>query len=121
MTKPEPMGIERTDLTTLLGVLASQLRIDGFAIIGLAAERFSPVEREYRDLEALSSSLDRTARMLDAARDRLCAGCQMIEVSEHVRFGAPEKKEAEAPEPSVTMHHQPRQLTRKGRPHKHAD
>ncbi|MBI2192012.1 MAG: hypothetical protein HYU36_08515 [Planctomycetes bacterium] len=78
---------EQTDLATLLGELASRLRNDALALTGLAWRESRPGTAEHEDLHGLAGSLERTAKVLQAVMDRLCAECRLLDVSEHVTFG----------------------------------
>lgn len=75
------------DLATLLGNLASRLRNDGLTLVGIASTQFSPGEQEHRDYNELATSLERTAALMEAAKDRLCQQCRLININEHVIFG----------------------------------
>ena len=108
--RKNPVDVTRTDLTTQLGILASQLRNDGFALLGVAGERCRPGEREHHDLDELKASLDRTADLLEAAGARLCGKCRLIEVSERITIGDPQKDAPEPPKRPV------RRGTRAGHP-----
>ena len=107
MRKTKPMEINRTDLTTLLGILASQLRNDGFALLGIASERYRPGDQESSDLDELKASLDRTAGLLEVAGEQLCGECRLMEVSERTTFAAIPKEEPGNPGPS-------KRITRRG-------
>ena len=87
MRNGERIETARTDLATLLGNLASQLRNDGLALTGMATLESNPGEVKYRDLTELMGSLERTASLMEAVKDRLCQKCRMQGVAEHVTFG----------------------------------
>ena len=78
---------ERTDLGTWLAAAASQIRNHGLALVGLAEAHFSRDERVHQDLYELCSSIERTAKVLDAAADQLCQKCGMVEMEARVTFG----------------------------------
>ncbi len=86
MAKTKPVEMDRTDLMTLLGCLASDLRNAGLAVRGVSYRRADPEELEMSDLDRLAGSLDRVAAVLDAARAHLCKTCQLVDVSEQVEF-----------------------------------
>ncbi|MBI2932399.1 MAG: hypothetical protein HYY16_12175 [Planctomycetes bacterium] len=77
----------RTDLATLLSELVSRLRNDGLALTGLAWRESHPGSADHEDLHGLAGSLERTAKVVEAIRDRLCATCRMVDVAERVTFG----------------------------------
>ncbi len=82
--------IFRTDMSTLLGCLASDLRNAGLAVRGLDCGRPEPGGEESRDLDRLVSSLDRVASTLEAVRDHLCPDWALRGVAEQIRFdGSP--------------------------------
>ncbi len=89
MTKRQPVEIDRTDLSTLLGSLASDLRNAGLAVRGLGYGRSEPGEEECRDLERLAESLCRIASTLDGARSHLCRKCGLLDVSEQILLAEP--------------------------------
>ena len=82
---------EQTDLATLLAYLASRLRNDGLSLTGLAWRESHPGTAEHEDLHGLAGSLERTAKILRAIAERLCADCRMLDVSEHVTLGTSPK------------------------------
>ena len=82
----EVVELDRTDLATLLGCLASDLRNSGMAVRGVAYLRVDPDEQELADMDRLAASLERVAVILDAARERHCKTCQLLDVSEQVVF-----------------------------------
>lgn len=86
MAKTEPVEMDRTDLMTLLGCLASDLRNAGLAVRGVSYRRADPEEQEMADLDRLAGSLDRVAAVLDASREQLCKTCQLVDVSERMGF-----------------------------------
>lgn len=63
---------EQTDVATLLAGLASRLRNDGLALAGIACRDAEPGAVEHRDLNGLAGSLERTAALLEAVKERLC-------------------------------------------------
>ena len=77
----------RTDLATLLSELAGRLRNDGLALTGLAWRESHPGSADHEDLHGLAGSLERTAKVLEAIRDRLCGKCRMLDAVERVTFG----------------------------------
>lgn len=79
---------EQTDVATYLGGLASRLRNDALALTGLASRESYPGNRDHEDLHGLAGSLERTAALLEAVKDRLCQECRLLEVAEQVTFGA---------------------------------
>jgi hypothetical protein len=79
---------ERTDVATFLGGLASRLRNDALALTGLAWRESHPGAANHEDLHGLAGSLERTAKVLEAVKDRLCPGCRLLDVAEQVTFGA---------------------------------
>lgn len=88
MAKEQSVEVEQTDLDTLLEILIGRVRSDGLAVLGFAADNYPRESQDHRTLEALAQSIQRTAELLDAARDRLCQGCRMIEASERWTFSA---------------------------------
>ena len=85
MAKTGPVEMDRTDMTTLLGCLASDLRNAGLAVRGMSYRGPDPQDQEMADMDRLAGSLDRVASVLDAARGHLYKTCQLLEVSERVR------------------------------------
>jgi hypothetical protein len=79
---------ERTDVATFLGGLASRLRNDALALTGLAWRESHPGAADHEDLHGLAGSLEWTAKVLEAVKDRLCPGCRLLDVAEQVTFGA---------------------------------
>lgn len=79
---------ECTDVATLLGGLASRLRNDALALSGLAWRESHPGAADHEDLHGLAGSRERTAKALEAVKDRLCFGCRLLDVAEHLTFGA---------------------------------
>ncbi len=79
---------EQTDVATYLGGLASRLRNDALALTGLASRESYPGNRDHEDLHGLAGSLERTAALLEAVKDRLCQECRLLDVAEQVTFGA---------------------------------
>jgi hypothetical protein len=79
---------DRTDVATFLGGLASRLRNDSLALIGLAWRDSHPGASDHEDLHGLAGSLERMAKVIEAVKDRLCQACQLLDVSEQVTFGA---------------------------------
>jgi hypothetical protein len=79
---------EQTDVATYLGGLASRLRNDALALTGLASRESYPGNPDHEDLHGLAGSLERTAKLLEAVKDRLCQTCQLLDVAEQVIFGA---------------------------------
>ncbi|MBI2191977.1 MAG: hypothetical protein HYU36_08340 [Planctomycetes bacterium] len=78
---------EQTDVATLLAGLASRLRNDGVALAGIACRDTEPGAVEHRDLTGLAHSLERTAALLEAVKERLCPECRLRDVVERVTFG----------------------------------
>ena len=78
---------EQTDVATLLAGLASRLRNDGLALAGIACRDAAPGTVEHRDLTGLAGSLERTAALLEAVKERLCQECRLRDVVERVTFG----------------------------------
>jgi len=79
---------ESTDVATFLGGLAIRLRNDGLALTGLAWRHSQPGNADHEDLQGLAGSVEQTAKLLEAVKDRLCTKCRLLDVSEHVTFGA---------------------------------
>ena len=79
---------EQTDVATYLGGLASRLRNDALALTGLAWRESRPGASDHEDLHGLAGSLERTAALLEAVKDRLCRACRLLDVAEKVTFGA---------------------------------
>lgn len=94
MKQPDSVELGRTDLAGWLTRLACRLRNDGLALVGRASLESAPGRQEYEDLAEIWNSLERAASLLDVIQDRLCAGCQTMEVSESVTFGEAPRKEA---------------------------
>jgi len=89
MPKPKPttVELEQTDLGTLLGSLASRIRNDGLALMGRAYMDSNPGDQDFKDLDRLCTSLERTAALLDVVKKQLCRDCALQDVSEAVSFG----------------------------------
>ena len=83
MAKAKTVEMDRTDLSTLLGCLASDLRNAGMAIRGGCQPH--PDEGERRDADRLAGSLERVAATLDVVRGHFCQTCQLLDVAEQVR------------------------------------
>jgi len=79
---------EQTDVASLLAGTASRLRNDGLALVGIACRNSAPGAVEHRDLHELAGSLDRIATLVEAVKERLCQKCRLLDVAEHVTFGA---------------------------------
>jgi len=91
--------MEQTDVATYLADLVSRVRNDALAITGLAWRHSRPGESDFEELHALSGSLERTAKILEAVKDRLCQICKVVDVAEHVTFGTvPEVGQEPKPE-----------------------
>ena len=88
MSLAKKVEAERTDVATFLGGLASRLRNDALALTGLAWRESHPGNADHEDLHGLAGSLERTAALLEAVKDRLCQTCQLLDVAEQVTFGA---------------------------------
>jgi len=88
MKQPDSVELDRTDLAMWLSRLACRLRNDGLALVGRASLESSPGQQHYEDLTEVWNSLERTASLLEAVQGRLCVGCQTLDVSECVTFGA---------------------------------
>ena len=88
MSLAKKVEAERTDVATFLRGLASRLRNDALALTGLAWRESHPGNAEHQDLHGLAGSLERTAALLEAVKDRLCQTCQLLDVAEQVTFGA---------------------------------
>lgn len=80
--------LDRTDVATFLSGLTSRLRNNALALTGLAWRHSHPGNADHDDLHDLAGSLERTATLLAAAKDRLCQECQLHDVTEQVIFGA---------------------------------
>ena len=83
----DSIEMEQTDVATLLAGLASRLRNDGLALAGIACRDADPGAVEHRDLNGLAGSLERTAALLEAVKERLCEECRLRDVVERVTFG----------------------------------
>lgn len=92
MRKDIAVEIDRTDLTTLLGCLASDLRNAGQAVRAITAEHASEGAQDLADADRLAGSLDRVGSTLDALRDHLCQTCQFIAISEQIRLEIPSRR-----------------------------
>lgn len=79
--------LERPDLGTLLGSLASRLRNYGLSLMGRAFMDSKPGDQDFKDADRLWASLEDTAAMLDAVKTRLCRTCRLIEVVDEVAIG----------------------------------
>ncbi len=78
---------EQTDVATYLSGLASHRRNDALALTGLASRESHPGNRDHEDFHGLAGSLERTAALLEAVKDRLCQKCRLLDVAEQVTFG----------------------------------
>ena len=87
------METELTEVGTLLGNLASRLRNDGLALMGMASWEPDPESLEHKDLHGLAGSLMRTAGLIGFVKEGLCQECRLRDVEEVVTFG--DKPEAE--------------------------
>ena len=89
MRKPKvtTVELEQTDLSTLLGSLASRIRNDGLSLMGRVLMDHEPGDPDFRDADRLWASLERTATLLDAIKKHLCKDCALQDVSETVSFG----------------------------------
>ena len=92
MGKNTTVEIDRTDLVTLLGCLASDLRNTGLAIRGAGHEHSSAGEPDFADADRLAGSLDRVASVLDGVRERLCKDCQLLAISEQIQVEDPRSR-----------------------------
>lgn len=107
---------EQTDVATYLGGLASRLRNDALALTGLAWRESHPGAVDHEDLHGLAGSLERTAKVLEAVKDRLCPGCRLLDVAEHVTFGAvPEARRKPRKTKGARTHGKEEGQERKGR------
>ena len=79
--------IERTDLGSLMGILANRIRTTGLAVSGVAHRHSERGAAEYRELMGVVESLEGIARVVQALEDRLCGECRLREVVEQVSFG----------------------------------
>lgn len=82
--------LDRTDVATFLSGLTSRLRNNALALTGLAWRHSHPGNADHEDLHDLAGSLERTAALLAAAKDRLCQKCKLQGVAVQVTFGNPD-------------------------------
>lgn len=106
MKQPDSVELDSTDLAMWLSRLACRLRNDGLALVGRASLESSPGKQEYEDLAEIWNSLERAASILDAVQDRLCSGCQLLEVSEQLAFGTVSEARIQSPEQKGKSHKQ---------------
>jgi len=86
------VDLDTADIATLLGAVASRLRNDGLALVGMAARSGCvPGSVEHRDLHALAGSMDRAAALVEAVGRGLCRRCRLMGVVEQVVFRSPLK------------------------------
>jgi hypothetical protein len=108
--------MERTDVATFLGGLASRLRNDALALTGLAWRHSHPGNADQEDLHGLArSSLERTAALLEAVKDRLWQRCQLLDVAEQVTLGAVPEVERKPKTKGARIHGKEEGQERKGR------
>jgi len=92
------METELTEVGTLLGNLASRLRNDGLALMGMASREPDPESLEHRDLHGLAGSLMRTSGLLEFIRGGLCQECRLRDVKQLLTFDdAPEDEKEPKP------------------------
>ena len=92
------MTMEVTEVGTLLGNLASRLRNDGLALMGMASREPDPESLEHKDLHGLAGSLMRTAGLIEFIKAGLCRRCLLQDVREMLTFGdAPEDEKEPKP------------------------
>jgi hypothetical protein len=106
---------ERTDVATFLSGLASRLRNDALALTGLAWRESHPGNADHEDLHGLAGSLERTAKVLEAVKERLCQTCKLLDVAEQVTFGVVPEVERKPKTKGARNHGEEEGQERKGR------
>jgi len=79
--------VAQTDVATLLGRLADELRGGSLTISGAARQEGHSIgSLQFRTLTGIGGSLERIADVLDAMARRLCQSCRIKEVTETLIF-----------------------------------
>jgi len=91
-TAAKKVELDRTDVATFLSGLTSRLRNNALALTGLAWRHSRPGNADHDDLHDLAGSLEQTATLLAAIKDRLCQKCMLLDVAVQITFENPDRR-----------------------------
>jgi hypothetical protein len=91
-TAAKKVELDRADVATFLSGLTSRLRNNALALTGLAWRHSRPGNADHDDLHNLAGSLEQTAMLLAAIKDRLCQKCMLLNVAVQITFENPDRR-----------------------------